>query len=313
MIRSGTLQHWATFLAWGYSPGDIRQLATGDLAGFELSAPLTRFVTGVNHHRLYGLFNGRRYPLAVPPAGLANFPLRVSQVPDDVLASAPLGEGQFPAPVTWPNKPPDVSAAAWFEDGLWIADDTGAISVDPGDRPVHGRTQRARRICHRLCTARRCPVRRDKRGRGDLASGAGQPAAAWQAPAGSARLPSMPRLRFVAADRSHLDLIGGGYRAGRGILGDNGQPAFLPDDAAQHITALAFQDQTLWAGTDYAGLLRCDVEGQSCTALNTFNSNIPDNAIRDVKIRAGWRAVDRLSWRRGAPGGRQLSQHCACR
>jgi hypothetical protein len=102
---------------------------------------------------------------------------------------------------------------------------------------------------------------------------------------------------LYAADRSYYDLEKSVYREGEGIVTYGAPNPFTATDASRQVNALVYDGSTLWAGTDYAGLLRCDPAKGTCATLNTFNSNIPDNTVRDVKL-----APDGTPWI-AYPGG----------
>ncbi|MBE2193981.1 MAG: hypothetical protein IAE83_07385 [Anaerolinea sp.] len=288
LMDDGSLRHitsWATFLSWGYTPGDIREIPEDALRLHPLAAPLSRFVTGEADSALYALFKGKRYLLKDAPflSLIDSFPTQVSQLPDVVLKSIPLSADPYPAPAQFADDPTPVSAAVWFQGALWIAFEDGALRrFDPQtgrfrdqDWPGEGHITALRALSGALYggTNRGVILRLDT---SQTLPTPAQPGwiSALGTHAGS----------LIGADHSHYDLVGQTYHQGQGLIDDDHTALFPASEPLRWITALEGDGSHIWAATRFTGLLRCQNGASACEVLNTFNSLIPDNTLRDLTI-----------------------------
>ena len=125
------ISDWATYLALGYEPGDIITVPDAALTEFPLSAPITRWVMGENDQSLYLLQTGERFLVPDTATFLAagGSPLDVSIFLDELLATFPIAEDDFPAFFESGEKPAAVTASIALGDDIWWATDDGKIHV----------------------------------------------------------------------------------------------------------------------------------------------------------------------------------------
>lgn len=283
LMEDGTLRpvvDWATFLAWGFNPGDIREFPQAVIDNYPLGAPLTRFVTGKADTQLYALYNGKRAILtnAAYLRLIPNFAIQVTQLPDTVLNG--ISSGNFPEPLMFPDDPANITATAWYKGELWIADDTGQIRRY---EPQAGRWSQDKFYGEGYITA--LLAQKDV-----LLAGTST---------GKVYAADVIGARAIRSETSWIsalavDPISGGILTADhnayhtdGFRESNGLQLFKPPELLKRIRALAASDTTLWAATDYSGLLKCDLKTQICEALTTRSSRaVVDNHVRDVKIDA---------------------------
>jgi hypothetical protein len=154
LMEDGQLRHlsdWATFLAWGYQPGEIIQLSDQDLAAYPIGAPLTRWVTGEADPTPYFLRRTQRYPIsdAATLDITGGSPQDISVLPDDLLHQFELADQPLAVPQSYfsPADPPDrlpltfpdprVDYTAWLRTWPRPDNDNGrclhAVSYPAGD------------------------------------------------------------------------------------------------------------------------------------------------------------------------------------
>jgi len=317
-MEDGTLRHirdWATFLAWGFSPASIRTYPQTVINQYVLGAPLTRFVTGQSDTNLYALFNRQRYrldPAQSPFLRLIDtFPRQVARLPDALVQSLPLATSPYPAPIQFPDDPPHITGAAWFQGVLWLADDSGALRqfnlaknlwATVNWQPVQGEYisvlfAAAGRLIAGTSAGR--VLRVDVPGSAPLMSGRSWISALGIMPAAGAQ-----GEQIVAADRDAYSLERSIYREGSGVISASGGLRLASSGLLQRINALVADEKWLWGASDYTGLVRCERSSGACTAMNTVTSDsIVDNQIRDIK-----RAADDTLWIAYSGGVSRLQQ-----
>lgn len=288
LMDDGSLRHltsWAIFLSWGYTPGDIREIPEDALGRYPMGAPLSRFVTGEADSTLYALFKGKRYPIGDVSflSLIDSFPTQVSQLPDMVLKAIPLSADPYPTPAQFPDDPIPVSAAAWFQGALWIASEDGTLRRFEPQTGVYrdqnwtgeGHITALRTLSGALYggTSKGAIIRLDVPQNSPTSSRPGW-ISALGAQGGS----------LIGADHSYYDLGGQTYREGQGLIDRDYNALFPASEPLRWITALEGDDTQIWAGTRFTGLLRCSIDTVHCDTLNTFNSAIPDNTLRDLTI-----------------------------
>jgi hypothetical protein len=155
VMEDGHLRHlldWATFLAWGYQPGEIVQLSDQAIASYPLGGPLTRWVTGETEHTRYFLRRGQRFPLddAALLAITGGSEDMIISLPDDLLhrfpqAAQPLAvpdslDQPVPTPGAFARTFPDprTDYVSWLQTWPRPAHDNGrclhAVAYPAGDR-----------------------------------------------------------------------------------------------------------------------------------------------------------------------------------
>ncbi len=300
MMEDGRLRHIAdmsTYLALGYQPHDVAPVASTRLRGFLLALPLTRWLTGQQDHALYFLDKSQRYQITdlATLHATGGSPLDVSPVADDFLNSFPITTD----PILSPGSPaslirPSATAALWSGGALWTARSDGTLTRL---EPARGQFQQVLIPSNPVITAL---IEFDSQ-----VYAATQDGAIWQITSPDQAVPIAAsqgsRLSALAASRQDLwyadvntyDVNAGAYHVGRGLIrrDKQGNEKVYTLDVSEHdplrnITALVVdaQQNKLWIGTRFAGLIGYDLTRQTWERHTTFNSLIPDNRINDLKL-----------------------------
>ncbi len=304
LMENGQIRHISdmlTFLALGYSPGDVIPTPIRDLGRYPLGMPLTRWVAGETDHALYYLQRGKRYPIhnADELRSTGGSPPDVSLLPDDYINAFPQASSSIPDAVPATPMGPSPTAATWHNGGIWVADDTGGLTrwdvktgqrtsislpdgviisalADDGDSLLVGAQNG---LIGRLADSGETW--------GSVASDAG-----WV----SALAPDRQGGLWYASSDTY-DLARGEYQTGQGLVhvsaGGEQQPIPYPlqppaSDPTHRVTVMAYDAarSNLWIGTSYAGLLRYNLSKQAWASFTIFTQDIPDTQVNDLKLAA---------------------------
>ncbi|HEX3053979.1 MAG TPA: hypothetical protein VHP83_25215, partial [Aggregatilineaceae bacterium] len=291
VMGDGTMRHvrdWATFLALGYLSQPVIQVMPDELASYQLTPPLTRWATGETDIQLYFMLRGKRYPVTDETTLkiTGGTPADVSVWPDDLLNTYPVAADALTV-TELIDTSPSITAAAWYAGALWAADDAGALRrldgsawspVETGMEPgtaIHALEHYQDNLFAGTNT-------------GDIWQVAGENAPWLLNPVESGPVTTLDYstdARHWNARVGAYDFDSGHYVPGVGI-GLAGGMTYGDEELFRHGTALAYdaENQVLWAGTSYAGLLRYDVAADEWENFTTLNSGIPDNTISDVQL-----------------------------
>jgi len=301
-MDSGEIRHirdWAAFVAFAFRFADVVSVPPGELADHSIGMPLTRWVTGVSDPALYVLINGRRHLVAHHnELAVSNVsPVEVALLPDELLESLPLAENNL-APVFDGASVPVVTAATWWQDSLWVADESGRLREwQDGDWQLDEHRLPDGSTIHALAPgADGLYVGTNSGSIWALASnGSWQPLVLREGGWISAlALGSEGKLWY--ADAGHYDVIGRKYRPGRGLVRldldtlEESELLSASADATNHplrsVTNLAWdQEQNiLWTGTRFGGLYRYQIDTEEWQNYTTFNSNIAGNTINALHL-----------------------------
>ncbi len=302
LMPGGHLRHlrdWSTFLAYGYLPADVITLPPERLAAYSLDLPLTQWVIGQTDRTLYFLQYGKRY--AIPDMEtlevLGGSLLTVSVIPDDLLDSFPKATNALPPMSRSDPAHPPATAALWADGALWTATGAGGATrwemkpgrLRPAVVPLDG-------MIHALARYGTHVIAGTHRGQLLRLTGEASPKVVTSNDSAWIAALESDLINVWRAEVNHYDAASGQYRLGRGLvrLSPAGTETAIQfnssasDDSnpLRSITTLAFDSKAnaLWVGTRFAGLLHYDLTGQTWQHFDTFNSPIPDNAIRAVRV-----------------------------
>jgi len=278
------------FNALGYQFQDIENVSVDQLRTYPTAMPITRWLTGVNDHRLYVLEGMHRYPIDGPIlAATGGSVFDVSPVPDAFLASYPIVQ-ILPdadrltalADTTATNR-----AFLWVGDSLWIAHADGLLRWNP----VTGATDTfaaPSNVAH-LVLLGQTPTAITRDGKLWTFDGSTWSAISTNWGQVQAVIAFQDALWF--GDTSYYDTAAGEYHIGRGLVrrgADGKEETFTQadgeNDVLKYITALAGQGGRLWVGTRFSGLFQLDITARAWTRYSTATSSIPDNNIHDLTV-----------------------------
>ena len=302
VMEDGAIRHvvdWPTFLALGYGADHIVDVPDESLAAYPLGQPLTRWLLAASDAQLYWLDAGERFPIPNLDVlhALGGDVQRLSLVSDETLAQFPLAS----EPLDTTDLPEDraeapaITAVLGAGDALWVADASGALvryDVETGQRRViafpGNPTVTALALLGDVMYA--------GTDAGDLwrLTQDGDAELVEEGPPGrvtAIAADDEQRIWYAHASQIRPDLgvdIGAGLIA-RGPDGErvfNFEPGRGDNDPARHISALAFDPEhgALWAGTDFAGVLRYDLDAGAWQSFNALNGGPADHTITDLKL-----------------------------
>jgi hypothetical protein len=117
---------WATFLAWGFQPGEIVTLSNEEITAMPLGEPLTRWI--VSSGDLYFMLRGERHLIS----DQATFQLTggrstdITMIDDALMAQIPVSNESLIGSAS--DTPPALTVSIWFDGLLWVADESGSLT-----------------------------------------------------------------------------------------------------------------------------------------------------------------------------------------
>jgi hypothetical protein len=300
----------ATLSALGYERDDVTQASRLELSAYRLGPPLTRWMVSRSDSQVYFLQAGKRYrvPDSNTLQAMGGSLLDVAMVSDQYLASFPLEPGSLPemTPTVDEQTYPEATALLWSQGKLWTANQNGLLTrwdIEsqtykqyrlPGEPIIRALTGDGQAIYAGTDSGDIWRIEADEPPRQLVAANSG-----WIS---GLAFDSNQDLWYAAI--GHIDPTDFHYHSGEGLNHLDSQGMFAsandgqtsgpldieyPDaDALKYVTALAFDpvSSVLWISTRFAGLFSYHRAENTWQNYTTFNSDLANNTIYDLKLAA---------------------------
>ncbi len=135
------IDSWHTYLALGFTPHEMVTVPDENLADYSFAEPITQFVRGESDPQIYWLLRGTRIPLTSPEdwQHLQVDPFTISTLPDDYLATIPIGTESLPDLFPIHDAPQTIDGLFW-QDKLCVAyvpADIKCLAIETGETEAY--------------------------------------------------------------------------------------------------------------------------------------------------------------------------------
>ncbi len=306
LMEDGRIRHIcdrSIYLALGYQEENAITVSEEELASIPLGPPLTRWITSQADPNLYFLKEGIRYrvPNIETMKAIGGSMGDISLVTEEFIEGFELATDPLPTiTLAASDIPyPESTAVLWADGFLWTANESGLLTRWDVETQDYKQYRLPNEPIIRALASDGQAIFVGTEG-GDIWQLADDDTQARIVEGESGWVSALAFRNDQGlwyADASHFDPNDLRYHLGRGLSfldrEEREEEVHQPvneqqadSDALGAVTALAFdpENNILWAGTRFAGLLQYTVEQDSWETHTTFNSDLGDNTINDLKL-----------------------------